>query len=67
MKFEEIIKNPSKDTIIKFKNECIKRIEDDIKRTGDCWGIKERQINMILEDIERIKNGNKGNIKKQNK
>lgn len=67
MKFEEIIKNPSKDTIIKFKNECIKRIEDDIKQTGDCWGIKKRQINMILEDIERIKNGNKGNIKKQNK
>lgn len=67
MKFEEIIKNPSNENIINFKKECIKRIYSDIEQNGDCWGIKKRQINMILEDIETIKNGNKRNIKTKNK
>lgn len=67
MKFIDIIENPSIENKILFKKECIKRIYSDIEQNGDCWGIKKRQINMILEDIETIKNGNKRNIKTKNK
>lgn len=63
MKFEEIIKNPSKENIINFKKECIKRIEENIKNNGDNWGTKKRQIDTMLEDIETLKNDNKRNIK----
>lgn len=63
MKFEEIIKNPSKENIINFKKECIKRIEENIKNNGDNWGTKKRQIDIMLEDIETLKNDNKRNIK----
>lgn len=56
MKFKEIIDNPTIENKIKFKQECIKRIEKDIKNKGDAWGIKQRQIQMINEDIKRLKN-----------
>ena len=63
MKFEEIIKNPSKENIINFNKQCIKRIEENIKNNGDNWGTKKRQIDIMLEDIETLKNDNKRNIK----
>ena len=56
MKFKEIIDNPTIENKIKFKQECIKRIEEDIKNKGDAWGIKKRQIQMINEDMKRLKN-----------
>ena len=56
MKFKEIIDNPTIENKIKFKKECINRIEEDIKLNGDGWGIKNRQIDMIKEDIKRLEN-----------
>ena len=55
-KFKEIIDNPTIENKIKFKKECINRIEEDIKLNGDGWGIKNRQIDMIKEDIKRLEN-----------
>ena len=63
MKFINIIENPSIENKILFKKECIKRIEENIKNNGDNWGTKKRQIDIMLEDIETLKNDNKRNIK----
>lgn len=62
MKFKELIDDPSIENRIKFKKECIKRVEEDIKLNGDGWGIKHRQIEMINEEIKRLENDNKRNV-----
>ncbi len=60
MKFKELIKDPSIANQIKFKEECIKRIQEDIKANGDNgFGYKKRQIENIEEDIRKLKNENK--------
>ena len=59
MKFKEIIDNPSNENQIKFKKDCIKRIQKDIKDNGDNgFGYKKMQIEHIEEDIEKLKNEN---------
>ena len=59
MKFKEIIDNPSNENQIKFKRDCIKRIQKDIKDNGDNgFGYKKMQIEHIEEDIEKLKNEN---------
>ncbi len=60
MKFKEIIDNSTTENQIKFKEECIKRIQKDIKETGDNgFGYKKIQIENIEEDIKKLKNENK--------
>ena len=59
MKFKEIIDNPSNENQIKFKKDCIKRIQKDIKDNGDNgFGYKKMQIEHIEDDIEKLKNEN---------
>lgn len=60
MKFKEIVDNPSIENQIKFKKECIRRIQEDIKANGDNgFGYKKIQIENIEEDIKKLKNANK--------
>ena len=60
MKFKEIIDNPSIENQIKFKKECIKRIQEDIKVNGDNgFGHKKIQIENIERDIRQLENENK--------
>ena len=41
---------------LKTVDRYIQIKEEDIKNKGDAWGIKQRQIQMINEDIKRLKN-----------
>ena len=59
--------NLSIENQIKFKEECIKRIQEDIKVNGDNgFGYKKMQIEHIEEDIRKLKNENKRIINKKN-
>lgn len=60
MKFKEIVDNPSTENQIKFKEDCIKRIKEDIKSNGDNgFGYKKLLIENIEKDIRKLKNENK--------
>lgn len=67
MKFKELVDNPSIENKIKFKKECIKRIEKEIEVNGDSWGVKNRQVDILKEDIRELENENKRTFKEQNK
>ena len=60
MNFKEIIDNPTIENQIRFKEECIKRIKEDIKLNGDNgFGYKKILIENIEKDIKKLKNENK--------
>ena len=55
LKFKDLINNQSLKNKIKFQNQKIKILEDDIKENGDNgFGYKSRQLENLKEDLKII-------------